>query len=156
MIAYNQHPLKIIPGKNRTINIFSIGNDQDSNVDLDVLDSFAQEWNKFHDFSDTEIDKLGGMYFDILNDTNINKESYCIDIGCGTGRWTKYLLPKIGFMEAVDPSNAIFSADVLLGDAKKVRLSQAATDNLPFDDESFDFGMSIGVLHHIPNTRQAL
>jgi SAM-dependent methyltransferase len=26
----------------------------------------------------------------------------------------------------------------------------------PWDDETFDFGMSIGVLHHIPDTKQAL
>ena len=62
----------------------------------------------------------------------------------------------IGFVEAVDPSDAIFSADRLLGDAVNVRLSKASTDNLPFADETFDFGMSIGVLHHIPNTQKAL
>lgn len=32
----------------------------------------------------------------------------------------------------------------------------ASTDNIPFNDETFDFGMSIGVLHHIPNTQKAL
>jgi SAM-dependent methyltransferase len=79
-----------------------------------------------------------------------------MDVGCGTGRWTKYLLDKIGFMEAVDPSDAIYSADRLLADNTNVRLTQASTDNLPFKDETFDFAMSIGVLHHIPDTQKAM
>ena len=60
-------------------------------------------------------------------------------------------------MEAIDPSEAIFAADKLLGaGVSNVRLSKASTDNIPFDDETFDFGMSVGVLHHIPNTQKAL
>ncbi|MCH7535871.1 MAG: class I SAM-dependent methyltransferase, partial [Bacteroidetes bacterium] len=37
-----------------------------------------------------------------------------------------------------------------------VRTTQASSDNIPFDDESFDFVFSLGVLHHIPDTQQAL
>ncbi|MFX8809228.1 class I SAM-dependent methyltransferase, partial [Acinetobacter baumannii] len=81
---------------------------------------------------------------------------YGIDIGCGTGRFTKFLSDRIGFIEAIDPSEAIFVADKLLSEIQNVRLSMASTDNIPFNDETFDFGMSIGVLHHIPNTQKAL
>jgi len=66
------------------------------------------------------------------------------------------LLPKIGFMEAIDPSDAIYTADYLIGNIPNVRLSKASTDNIPFPDETFDFGMSIGVLHHIPDTQKAM
>jgi SAM-dependent methyltransferase len=79
-----------------------------------------------------------------------------LDIGCGTGRWTKYLAERIGYVEAIDPSNAVFAADQLLKDTKNVRISKASVENIPFKDETFDFAMSIGVLHHIPNTQQAL
>ncbi|PLX23296.1 MAG: class I SAM-dependent methyltransferase [Salinivirgaceae bacterium] len=153
--SYNQQPNRIIQSENRPIHCFST-DVEDKNIDESVVDSFGEEWQKFSHFSNEEITKVGDMYFDIIDENIINKNTYGIDIGCGTGRWTKYLCDKIGFMEAVDPSQAIFVADKLLKDKENVRLSMASTDNLPFNDETFDFGMSIGVLHHIPNTEQAL
>ncbi len=150
---FNQSPKKVFESRFRKINSFETPAE---NIDLSVVDSFGEEWTKFHQFSKDEIDNLGEMYFDIIDEKIINKNTYGIDIGCGTGRFTKYLADKIGFMEAVDPSDAIFSADKLLQGVENVRLSKASTDNIPFDDETFDFGMSIGVLHHIPNTQMAL
>ncbi|MEP6628046.1 MAG: class I SAM-dependent methyltransferase [Ginsengibacter sp.] len=139
--------------KNRAINIFNIDGE---NIDKQVVDEFGAEWLKFYEHNDDLVQKGGQEYFDILNDNIVNSNTYALDLGCGTGRWTKYLLPKVGFMEAVDPSGAIFAADKLLGDISNVRLSQASIETLPFADESFDFVMSIGVLHHIPDTRKAL
>jgi ubiquinone/menaquinone biosynthesis C-methylase UbiE len=139
--------------KYRAINIFNIDGE---NIDKQVVDEFGAEWLKFYEHNDDLVQKGGQEYFDILNDNIVNSNTYALDLGCGTGRWTKYLLPKVGFMEAVDPSGAIFAADKLLGDISNVRLSQASIETLPFADESFDFVMSIGVLHHIPDTRKAL
>jgi ubiquinone/menaquinone biosynthesis C-methylase UbiE len=59
-------------------------------------------------------------------------------------------------VEAIDPSEAIFVADKLIGSMDHVRLSKASIENIPFPDETFDFGMSIGVLHHVPDTRKAM
>ncbi len=154
-VSFNQKPNKVIQSENRKIYYFSTDL-EDKNLDETVVNSFGEEWKKFNKFSDAEIERIGNMYFDIIDDKIVNKNTYGIDIGCGTGRWTKYLSDKVGFMEAVDPSEAIFTADKLLGKKSNVRLSMASTDNLPFADETFDFGMSIGVLHHIPNTEKAL
>ena len=154
-VSYNQQPNKVIQSENREIHCFST-DFEDKNLDEAVVNSFGEEWKKFNEFSDAEIDKIGNMYFDIIDDKILNADTYGLDVGCGTGRWTKFLADKIGFMEAIDPSEAIFTADKLLGKKNNVRLSMASTDNLPFEDETFDFGMSIGVLHHIPNTEQAL
>ena len=121
-----------------------------------MVKSFGDEWLKFHDFSDEIIHDIAKEYFDILNDSIVNKNTYMLDIGCGTGRWTKFLTQKAGFIEAVDPSNAIFAADKLLGNTENVRLTKASIDTLPFNDETFDFAMSIGVLHHIPDTQKAM
>jgi ubiquinone/menaquinone biosynthesis C-methylase UbiE len=150
---FSRPPDKIVQTKNRAINIFNIDGE---NIDKQVVDEFGAEWLKFYEHNDDLVQKGGQEYFDILNDNIVNSNTYALDMGCGTGRWTKYLLPKVGFMEAVDPSGAIFAADKLLGDISNVRLSQASIETLPFADESFDFVMSIGVLHHIPDTRKAL
>jgi ubiquinone/menaquinone biosynthesis C-methylase UbiE len=150
---FNQQPKQEISTLNRQIYSFELPND---NIDLSVVNSFGEEWKKFNQFSEYEIDRLGRDYFDIVDNSIVNKDTYGIDIGCGTGRFTKYLSDKIGFIEAIDPSEAIFTADKLLTGVENVRLSIASTDNIPFEDETFDFGMSIGVLHHIPDTSKAL
>ena len=143
----------IIKTKNRKIYIFNI---EGKNIDKKVVGEFGDEWLKFYEHDADLLKKGGEEYFDILNNEIINSNTYALDIGCGNGRWSKYLAPKIGFIEAVDPSNAVFAADKLLGEIKNVRLSQASIETLPFANEAFDFVMSIGVLHHIPNTKQAL
>jgi len=148
-----RQPERIIKGENRLINVFDAAG---KNIDNKVVDEFGKEWLKFGDHDDDLVKKGGDEYFDILNDDIINSETYALDVGCGTGRWTKYLAPKVGFIEAVDPSNAIFAADKLLANVENVRLSKASIETLPFADETFDFVMSIGVLHHIPNTKKAL
>lgn len=150
---YNSEPLKVIKTKNRSISIFStIGN----NIDTDVVETFGEEWLKFKDYSDEEIRSAGMMYFDILNEGVLNENTYALDIGCGTGRWTKFLAQKTGFIEAIDPSDAVFAADYLLKDVNNVRITKASVETIPFADETFDFAMSIGVLHHIPNTQKAM
>lgn len=151
--TYNQVPLQVIAGKNREIAVFST---EGKNISPEVIKSFGEEWLKFNDFSDQVIAEGANEYFDILTDKIINQNTYTLDIGCGTGRWTKFLTNKVGFIEAIDPSNAIFAADKLLGTISNVRLAKASTDNIPFADETFDFVMSIGVLHHIPDTQQAM
>jgi ubiquinone/menaquinone biosynthesis C-methylase UbiE len=146
-------PDRIIKTKNREINIFNIDG---KNIVKKVVHEFGNEWLKFYEHNDDLVKKGGQEYFDIVNEKMINENTYALDVGCGTGRWTKYLAPKAGFIEAVDPSNAIFAADKLLGKIENVRLSKASIETLPFPDEIFDFVMSIGVLHHIPDTREAL
>lgn len=152
---YNQNTTAIIKSVNRDINAFST-DVTNSNIDYSVVDSFGEEWKKFHNFSDREIEIDALHYFDIIDDRMINKNTYAIDLGCGTGRWTKYMKDRVGFMEAIDPSDAIFTADKLIGPADNIRLAKASIDNIPFDDETFDFAMSIGVLHHIPDTQKAM
>ena len=150
---YNKPPLKVIETKKGNISIFSTDG---KNIDAEVVKTFGEEWTKFKDYSDEEIRSAGAMYFDILNEEIINKNTYALDIGCGTGRWTKCLADKIGFIEAVDPSDAIFAAADLLKEVENVRLTKASVETIPFNDETFDFVMSIGVLHHIPDTQNAI
>jgi SAM-dependent methyltransferase len=152
-INYNKFPERIIKGRNREIAIFST---EGSNIDHSVVEEFGDEWLKFQNYTDDTIDIFVKEYFDILDDKVVNKNTYAIDIGCGTGRWTKYLSTRAGFIEAIDPSDAVFAADNLLGTIENVRLTKASVETIPFEDETFDFAMSVGVLHHIPDTQQAM
>lgn len=150
---YNRPAQQVLDGKYKQVSVFST---EGKNIDHEVVESFGEEWTKFHDFSDETIQNIALEYFDLLNDKVVNKNSYAADLGCGTGRWTKYLSDKAGFIEAIDPSNAIFAADQLLKNVTNVRLTKASIENIPFEDNTFDFAMSVGVLHHIPDTQKAM
>jgi len=146
-------PYRILKSKNRDIYEFSLDNE---NIDPKTVDSFGEEWQSFHDFDEGEIRKLGDEYFDIVTPEMINENTRLLEVGCGSGRFLKYLSTKAGFLVGVDPSQAIFVADKLLGKNGKIVLAKASANALPFENESFDFVCSIGVLHHIPDTSKAL
>ena len=154
-IDYNKPPQKLYKTATREIADFT-SPETDGNIDMEVVHSFGDEWNKFHHFPKSTIAKICDEYFDIIDESIVNKQTYMIDIGCGSGRWSEYFLDKAGFIESVDPSEAIFAADDLLGKQDNLRLTRASVNTLPWPDKTFDFGMSIGVLHHIPDTAAAL
>lgn len=153
MIPYNRQAESTQDINGKPIACFGAGTE---NIDTVTVESFGDEWLKFDAFSEQEIKNAGDQYFDIVTDKMLNSNSTVLDLGCGSGRWTKYMAEKAGFIEAVDPSEAIFSAASVYGDLPNVRFSQAGIDTIPFADESFDFVISLGVLHHIPDTPKAL
>ena len=79
------------------------------------------------------------------------------DLGCGTGRWAELAAEKVGALHCIDPAEkALAVARRRLGDLPKVQFHNAAVDQIPLPDESQDFGYSLGVLHHIPDTEAAI
>ena len=152
MLKYSDTPLSEINESGKQIVVFKISG---QNLDSTTVESFGKEWLKFSSFTDKEIKTAGDQYFDIVPDELYNGK-LVLDAGCGTGRWSKYLSSKAGFIEAIDPSDAVFSAGRLLAGCQNVRISKAEISHLPFDDNSFDFVFSLGVLHHIPDTKLAM
>ncbi|MCG8361066.1 MAG: class I SAM-dependent methyltransferase [Kiloniellales bacterium] len=73
-----------------------------------------------------------------------------LDLGCGVGRHALELA-RIGFeTSATDPARA--GLDELERAASAagltVTIKEAAADNLPFDDASFDYVVAFNVIHH--------
>ena len=147
------NPVTEVKTDNRTIKCYDL---PDANIDHKTVSSFGEEWNAFHGFNERELEFTGDMYFDIVTKEMLNENSTVIDIGCGSGRWIKYLDGRYRKMVGLDPSKAIYAADKLLGKNDKVELVMASTDHIPFPEGSFDFAYSLGVLHHIPDTEKAL
>lgn len=150
---FSRNYLKTVETNNRCIYEFSI---EHENIDMVTVDSFGDEWQAFHGFDEKEIQKLGDEYFDIITPQMVNNSTSVMEVGCGSGRFLKYLSDKAGFLVGVDPSHAIYAADNLLGRKENVMLVRASANDLPFADASFDFVYSIGVLHHIPDTAKAM
>lgn len=153
-MEYLRPPKSQVPGA--ALPIASFMDEAQENFDAATVESFGEEWEKFGKFTDEEIDNAGRQYFDIVTPAMLHNKATVLDLGCGTGRWTKYIAPRAGFVEALDPSKAVYSAAELLKGLPNVRITQAGVDNIPFPDHSFDFAFSLGVLHHIPDTAAAL
>lgn len=128
------------------------------NIDKSKVDSFGDEWRRFNQktLSDREDRKIFDRYFAVFPRNELPSDASTFDMGCGTGRWTKFVLTKVGKLFCIDPSAAIYVAKENLIDFKNVKFIDGSVDYSKLDKESQDFGYSLGVLHHIPDTEKAL
>ncbi|MBL7962517.1 MAG: class I SAM-dependent methyltransferase [Flavobacteriales bacterium] len=122
----------------------------------ETIRSFGEEWAKFHAFDAGEIERAGNEYFDIVPGGLLGPGVLAMDLGCGSGRWSRYLSERVGHVEAVDPSDAVLHAARVHGDRPNVRWTRAGVDNIPFADGTFDLIICLGVLHHVPDTPDAV
>jgi len=152
MIPFDRKADEVIQFEGRDIYVFSINGE---NIDKKTVQSFGEEWTKFNYFTEEEIKKTGDQYFDIVPGEYFENKAV-LDVGCGTGRWSKYLVDKAKFIDCIDPSEAVYAATKLLKFHLNVRVSKVSVENIPFPDNSFDFVFSLGVLHHIPDTAKAM
>lgn len=152
-VKFSSAPVDTVQTANRSIYIFNAGTE---NVDPETVKSFGEEWNAFHSFDRNEIKKIGDEYFDIINHEMLNEKSAVLEVGCGSGRFVWYLKDRVKYIVGLDPSDAIYAADNLIGKDENVILVKASASSIPFENECFDFVYSIGVLHHIPDTAKAM
>lgn len=153
MIPYNRKPQGSADVNGTAVADFT---SRQINADSKTVESFGEEWNRFGTFTEAEIQRAGEQYFDIVTNVMLNKDSVCLDIGCGSGRWSKYISQRAGFVEAIDPSEAVIPAVKLTQPCGNVRVTRAGYGCIPFERESFDFVFSLGVVHHLPDTQSAI
>lgn len=128
------------------------------NIDLETVESFGDEWLKFDQSSMEEKESLElfNRYFSIFPWLKIPRNAEGFDMGCGSGRWAKIVAPKVRHLHCIDPSEAIKVAKKKLKKFKNITYHQKSLDNIDLKNESQDFGYSLGVLHHVPDTKAAI
>lgn len=130
------------------------------NKDQKVIEDFGDEWTDFSYESkiidQTELEKNFYQYFAIFPWKDIPDQAEGFDMGCGSGRWAQFVAPKVHLLNCIEPSKALDIAKVNLQKLDNISFYRETTDSCTLSDHSQDFGYCLGVLHHIPDTQQAL
>ena len=135
--------------------------DKDENLDQGVIDGFGHEWAAF-DYAETEtaeaLDAQFAAYCAPLDLGDFNPAtSVAGDFGAGSGRWSSRLAPYFSRVYALEPSdgaNRVLTSK-FAGNSKFVVLQETVgVNSIPV--ASLDLAMSLGVLHHIPDTALAI
>lgn len=128
------------------------------NLDASTVRSFGDEWSRFDqsELPTAEAQRIFDEYFTIFPWDKLPKDSTGFDMGCGSGRWAKLMAPRVGQLHCIDPSSALEVAKLTLSSAANVSFHRASVDESPLPPNSQDFGYSLGVLHHVPDTAGAI
>lgn len=129
------------------------------NIDSRTVAGFGEEWAAFDQsaLDEQEHRELFDRYFSIFPFERLPTDAEGFDLGCGSGRWAALVAPRVGKLHCIDPSDkALAVARQALGSRRNVEFHLAGADSIPLSPASQDFGYSLGVLHHIPDTAAAL
>ena len=135
--------------------------DKDQNIDQGVIDSFGHEWAAF-DYAESETgEALNAQFMAYCTPIDLSqfntKFSVAADFGAGSGRWASQLLPYFSLVYALEPSDG--ANKVLENKFSKESRMKVLKDTVGINSiaaESLDLAMSLGVLHHIPDTGLAI
>jgi SAM-dependent methyltransferase len=128
------------------------------NIDEKVVSGFGDEWSRFDQsaLEAAESEAMFENYFSIFPWDRLPDNAVGFDLGCGSGRWAKHVALRVGKLILIDPSDAIEVAKRNLAGADNCEFHRAAVEDIPIAEGSCDFGYSLGVLHHVPDTRAGL
>jgi ubiquinone/menaquinone biosynthesis C-methylase UbiE len=127
------------------------------NADPQTIEGFGEEWSAFDQRRLTDASLLFAQYFRIFPWEKLDPRAHGFDLGCGSGRWAKLVSDRVGKLHCIDASAAALAVarDNLAGQTN-CEFHHASVDAIPLEDGSMDFGYSLGVLHHVPNTRRGI
>ena len=116
--------------------------------------SFGYEWNHFGDWRASGNTNFQ-QYFGDLELVSL-ANARVLDAGCGMGRHARVLGPHVHSLTALDFSEAIDRAAANLAGQANVSCVQADVMAPPLRPNSFDLVYSLGVLHHLQDTSNAV
>lgn len=128
------------------------------NRDDKTVASFGDEWQRFDQstLNDEESSAIFAAYFSVFPWGRLPHDATGFDMGCGTGRWARHVARRVGTLHCIDPSEALDVARRNLRDANNIIFHAGGVDDGCLPEASQDFGYSLGVLHHIPDTEAAM
>jgi SAM-dependent methyltransferase len=123
-------------------------------------ESFGLQWNKYRrvqldsatraTFSRRRFDAEAGWTEEEL------EGRWCLDAGCGAGRFAEIAAMRKPNLVAMDLSSAVEAAKKTLERFPNADVVQASLFEPPFEPGTFDFVYCIGVIQHTPDPRRAV
>lgn len=111
----------------------------------------------FHTFDPAEADRLEDVSRyrfcsreELLGAVGVDTDAHLVDLGSGTGFYTRELAPFFGRLSAVDIQEEMHELFRKKDVPDNVALVESSTDALPFDDSSADAAVSTMTAHELP------
>lgn len=126
--------------------------DQHHQHQLKTKKSFSYEWQELYKENDFEMQNF--IHFIKPVNKDDFQDKVCLDVGCGSGRFTK-MAAMCGAKMVIgcDLGESVETAREMTKSFNNVQIVQADIYSLPFK-ESVDLAFAIGVLHHLPSPQQ--
>lgn len=125
-----------------------------ANIDQKTVKGFGQEWACYTQTAiiDKELQELFERYFSVFPWDKLSEQACGFDMGCGSGRWAKYVAGRVHKLFCIDASEQALSVcRANVKNESNVEVKKGSFDGIPLEDNAMDFGYSLGVLHHIPD-----
>lgn len=131
---------------------------RNKNAHDETIKGFGDEWGRFDQSAlpEQEHRALFEKYFSVFPWHRLPGNAEGFDLGCGSGRWAKLVAQRVGRLHCIDPSAALDVARKNLAQFRNCVFHSASVDAIPLEDASMDFGYSLGVLHHVPDTQAGI
>jgi SAM-dependent methyltransferase len=133
----------------------------DPNQDDHVISHFGGEWKAFNYLDVNRLEGIREQFDayvlplpkDFLREGNLQIG----DFGAGSGRWAHFFLEYASKLWLVEPGRDSFLVlQQRFGKNPKVQLLNETVSKNEVPAESLDLAVSLGVLHHVPDTRLGL
>lgn len=111
------------------------------NLDKKTIDSFSEEWSRFDQskFNNEEALISISEYFFIFPWHILTNNSEGFDMGCGSGRWARFIAPRVAILNCIDPLNSIEVAKKNLSEFKNINFYKTSIKYSNFKKSSQDF-----------------
>ena len=78
-----------------------------TNLDKPTVDGFGKEWAAFDQTGadEAELHKIFEDYFRVFPWDAVADGAVGFDAGCGTGRWARFVAPRVSHLHCIDASD---------------------------------------------------
>lgn len=125
-------------------------------ADLRLVERFDAEWRAHSRVATRELDVTFERYFDVVPPESYGEGAIVVDAGCGAGRWAEQVQRRGARVIAMDLGRSVEVAQRNTSASGRVACVQGDVRRPPLRQGAFDLVYSLGVLHHIHETSDAL